>query len=192
MASALKGLSNYDFKSVPSGENLEVAIVVADWNSEITFELLRGCVETLEKHGVASNDIRIEHVPGSFELPFIAKALLECSEMYDVIIVIGAIITGETRHDEYISHAVTKGIMELNLRSAIPIVFGVLTPNNMEQALDRAGGKHGNKGVEAAVTALKMAKVNSQFDYGFGDDFNLGDFIDFEDDDDPTPKLRKI
>lgn len=176
MASALKGLSTYDFNKVPSGKGLEVGIVVADWNSEITFELLKGCVETLEKHGVVESNIKVEHVPGSFELPYAAKVMLEDAD-YNAIIVIGAIITGETRHDEYISHAVAQGVMRVGLDYDAPVIFGVLTPKNMEQALDRAGGKHGNKGVEAAVTALKMAALNNQVDL---------------DEDDPTPKLRKI
>ena len=127
MASALQNLSSYDTEKVPNGNGKSFGIAVAEWNKHITFELLKGCVETLTQHGVSENDIHIHFVPGTFELPFAGKKLAQ--------------------------------LQNLNIAFDIPFIFGVLTPNNEEQAIDRAGGKHGNKGVEAAVTALKMSAI---------------------------------
>lgn len=155
MASSLKNLSDYDPKAIPSGKGKRVGVVVSEWNQDITFELHNGCVDTLVKHGVDEKDVISKVVPGSFELPFAAKALLLEGKV-DAVVCIGCVIKGETDHDIYINHAVAHGIMQLGLMTDKPIIFGVLTPNNHEQAVDRAGGKHGNKGVEAAVTALRM------------------------------------
>ena len=139
MATALHNLSDYDFNAVPDASNMIFGIVVAEWNPDITGALLEGCVSTLEKHGALPENIHVKTVPGSFELIY------------------GA-IRGETPHFDYICQGVTAGIARLNATSNIPVVYGLLTTNDLQQALDRAGGKLGNKGDECAVVAIKMAK----------------------------------
>lgn len=156
MASAEHHLSDYDFNAVPSGRGKQFGIVVAEWNPEITFSMLEAAKDTLIQHDVKLQDIHVRFVPGTFELVFGAKQLLQNHHL-SAVICIGCVIKGETKHDEYISMSVANGLQQLNVGFNIPFIFGVLTPNSMEQALDRAGGKYGNKGVEAAVTALKMA-----------------------------------
>ncbi|HRB19421.1 MAG TPA: 6,7-dimethyl-8-ribityllumazine synthase, partial [Chitinophagales bacterium] len=138
-----------------SGQGKAFGIVVAEWNKHITFELLKGCIETLLKHGVKEEDINVSYVPGTFELPFAAKKLAQNHHISSVIC-IGCVIKGETDHDIYINTSVAQALQTLNIQFDIPFIFGVLTPNTEQQAVDRAGGIHGNKGVEAAVTALKM------------------------------------
>lgn len=161
MASALKNLSTYDESNLPSAEGFHFGVVVADWNADITHALYQGCFETLVKHGVGEADIHTVQVPGSFELPIGAK-LLAGSKRFDAIICLGCVIKGETKHDEYINHAVATGLTNLSIASGIPCIFGLLTPNDHQQALDRAGGQHGNKGVEAAVTAIRMAALRKE------------------------------
>lgn len=161
MASTLKNLSVYDESNIPSAEGFVFGIVVSDWNAEITHALYEGCRQTLLKHGVKEDDLRTVQVPGSFELPVGAK-ILAGAKRFDAIICLGCVIKGETQHDEYINHAVAAGLTNLSIVSGIPCIFGLLTPNNMEQALDRAGGKHGNKGVEAAATAIRMAALRKE------------------------------
>lgn len=158
MSTALKNLSSYNKDEVPSGEDGIFGIVVSEWNSVITNSLLEGAINTLKENGVEEKDIYIQYVPGSFELPFGASKLLE-KKKFDAVICLGCVIQGETRHFDFICQAVANGIMEVSLRKDIPVIFGVLTTNNQEQALERSGGKHGNKGVEAAITALKMASL---------------------------------
>ncbi|MDX1478082.1 MAG: 6,7-dimethyl-8-ribityllumazine synthase [Saprospiraceae bacterium] len=143
---------------IPSGAGLHIGIVVSDWNRDITDKLLEGCRATLLAHGVSENDIVTQRVPGSFELPMGAR-LLATGEKFDAIICLGCVIKGETRHDEYISQAVANGLMQLSLTSSIPMIFGVLTPNDHAQAMARAGGKLGNKGDEAAIAALQMGTL---------------------------------
>lgn len=147
-----------DTGDLPSGEGLQIGIVVSEWNAQITGKLKAGCVTTLELAGVHESDITTIQVPGSYELPAGAR-ILAGQKKYDAIICLGCVIRGETDHDKYISQSVASGLMQLGLMINVPIIFGVLTPNSMEQALERAGGKHGNKGVEAASTALKMAAL---------------------------------
>lgn len=154
MASALKNLSQYDETNIPSVEGIKFGVVVADWNADITHKLYEGCIETLEKHG--ATDIKTVQVPGAFELPAAARMLV-ASEKVDAVVCIGCVIKGETKHDEYISMSVAQALQQLNIATGKPFVFGVLTPNSHDQAVDRAGGQHGNKGVEAAVTAIRMA-----------------------------------
>ncbi len=161
MASALKNLSQYDDSNLPSAEGMKFGIVVSEWNRDITHALYEGCFETLVKHGATPNDIQTIQVPGAFELPAGAKLLLSNHKL-DAVISIGCVIKGETKHDEYIANAVATGLMGLGIASGIPCIFGVLTPNTHEQAKERAGGKHGNKGVEAAVTAIRMAALKSE------------------------------
>lgn len=158
MASALQNLSDYDTEKVPNGHGRAFGIAVAEWNKHITFELLKGCIETLKLHGVVDEDIHVTYVPGTFELPFAGKQLAQRHHLAAVIC-IGCVIKGETDHDVYINTSVANALQNLNIQFDIPFLFGVLTPNNEQQALDRAGGKHGNKGVEAAVTALKMTAI---------------------------------
>ena len=158
MASNLKNLSNYDPADIPDGSSMKFGIVVSEWNQEITAALLDGTLSTLRNHGVKQENIQIKTVPGSFELPFGARILAEQFTPHAVIC-LGCVIQGETRHFDYICQGVTFGITELNLDYDIPFIFGVLTTEDHQQALDRAGGKHGNKGDEAAVTALKMSAL---------------------------------
>ena len=165
MASALKNLSQYDAESLPSAEEMRFGIVVADWNAHITHALYEGCYETLEKHGAKPEHIHTLQVPGAFELPTGAR-LLSSQHNPDAIICIGCVIKGETNHNEYINQAVANGLINLSLASGKPVIFGVLTPNDEQQALDRAGGKHGNKGVEAAVTAIRMAALKKDLKPG--------------------------
>jgi 6,7-dimethyl-8-ribityllumazine synthase len=155
MSSALKNLSEYDENSLPAIEGKRFGIVVADWNKEITHALYEGCYSTLLKHGALEADIHTLQVPGTFELP-VAAHLLNRTTPVDALICIGCVIKGETKHDEYICNAVALGIMQLSLSLSKPVIFGVLTPNSQEQAKERAGGKYGNKGVEAAITAIRM------------------------------------
>jgi 6,7-dimethyl-8-ribityllumazine synthase len=133
-------------------------IVVAEWNPRITHALYEGCYNTLVRHGAKPENIHTVQVPGSFELPAGAR-ILAGRHNPDAIICIGCVIRGETNHNEYISHAVANGLINLSIASGRPFIFGVLTPNDEQQALDRAGGKHGNKGTEAAVTAIRMAAL---------------------------------
>ncbi|NNE29341.1 MAG: 6,7-dimethyl-8-ribityllumazine synthase [Saprospiraceae bacterium] len=158
MASSLKNLSKYNPEDIPDSSEINIGIVVSDWNEEITHALYEGCFETLTKHGVKEENIHTVQVPGSFELPSGAK-LLASSEKVDAVICLGCVIKGETPHNEYINQAVATGLTTLSVMSGKPFIFGLLTPNTMEQAKDRAGGKHGNKGVEAAVTALRMVHL---------------------------------
>ncbi len=154
--SSEKGLSVYDESSIKGAEGLKFGIVVADWNPQITHTLFEGAKTTLSRHGVAEEDIVITQVPGTFELPMGAKLLLGNKKL-DAVICLGCVIKGDTDHDVYINQAVAAGLTQLGLLSNTPCIFGVLTTNNEQQAIDRAGGKYGNKGVEAAVTALRMA-----------------------------------
>ena len=157
MSSSRNNLSKYDFSLVPSGKGLKVGVVVSEWNSEITEQLYNGAKLTLIKHKVQDSDIIRYNVPGSFELIYGAKSIQK--KNIDVLITIGSIIRGETKHFDFISQAVANGIAIMNSNGTCPIIFCVLTDDNISQAKDRSGGKHGNKGVEAAVSALKMANL---------------------------------
>ena len=158
MATSLRNLSDHDPSEIPDGSSMKFGIAVSEWNEDITSALLEGAINTLQEHGVHRENIAVRTVPGSFELAFGARILAEQTNP-DAVICLGCVIKGETPHFEYICQGVTTGVMELNLDYDIPFIFGVLTTLNLQQAVDRAGGKHGNKGVEAAVTALKMAKL---------------------------------
>ena len=161
MASSLKNLSDYNEKNIPSATNLRFGIVVSEWNTQITHALYEACFDTLLKHGALEDHIHVEQVPGSFELPIGAK-LLAGNEKLDAIICLGCVIKGETTHNEYINQSVANALMQMSILSGKPFIFGLLTPNNEQQAVDRAGGKHGNKGVEAAVTAIRMATLKKK------------------------------
>ena len=160
MATAYQNLSEFDFNSVPNGAGKKIGIVVAEWNKNITEKLLEGACNTLEKHGVLAQDIFVKRVPGSFELTFGAKRITETKDL-DAVIVLGCVVRGDTPHFDYVCSGVTQGITELNLMYDIPFIFGLLTTDTMQQSEDRAGGKYGNKGDEAAVTALKMINFSA-------------------------------
>lgn len=159
---ATKDLSNYNIESVPSAESMRFGIVVAEWNLEVTGALANGAVNTLKKHGATEENILVKYVPGSFELPLGGQYFAEM-ENVDAVILLGCVIQGETRHFDFICDGVTQGTIQLNLKYNKPFVFGLLTTLNQQQALDRAGGKHGNKGDEAAVTAIKMVALKNSF-----------------------------
>lgn len=155
---ATTDLSSYDPTGVPSGAGLRLGLVVSEWNSEVTGALRDGAVETLLKHGVALRELKEERVPGSYELALGAQLLLERHAL-DGVICIGSVVRGETPHFDYVCQATARGIMQVNLKYNTPVIFCVLTDDNMEQARARSGGVHGNKGIECAVALLKMADL---------------------------------
>lgn len=158
MATENHNLSQYSAENLPEPDVLShqrYAIVVADWNSEITGKLLQGAVDTLVQCGVDRENITITHVPGTIELTYAAA----CCEYVDAIIAIGCVIKGDTPHFDYVCQSVTQGITALNLKADIPVIFTVLTTLDMQQAIDRAGGRLGNKGVEGAIAAIRMANL---------------------------------
>jgi 6,7-dimethyl-8-ribityllumazine synthase len=143
------------------GEGLRIAIVVSRFREEVTTRLLAGAQAALEEHNVRDEDVDVAWVPGAFELPLAARTLA-AGGSYDAVVCLGAVIRGETSHDQYISHEAARGIGQASQETGVPIVFGVITPNSLEQAMDRAGGTKGNKGFDAAVTAIEMASVLRQ------------------------------
>jgi 6,7-dimethyl-8-ribityllumazine synthase len=146
--------------------NFRIGIVVSEWNEEITNSLYKGAFETLIEAGIKKENIVTKFVPGSFELPLGAQIIIENCDV-DSVICLGCVIQGETRHFEFICNAVAQGITQVGLDFSKPIIFGVLTTNTIKQALERAGGKHGNKGVEAAVTAIKMMSLQTDLSIEF-------------------------
>lgn len=162
MATKLHNLSEYDFKSVPDAKGMRFGIVVSEWNHHITGALLEGAHATLRKHGVEEDDITVMTVPGSFELVFGASQMVKSGQM-DGVIAIGCVIRGDTPHFDYICEGTTQGLAALNTTGDIPVIYGLLTCNNLQQAQDRAGGILGNKGDECAVTAIKMVDYHRKF-----------------------------
>ncbi|MFC2086887.1 6,7-dimethyl-8-ribityllumazine synthase [Bacteroidota bacterium] len=158
MSEKKENLSDFADDKIPVLDWASYGIVVADWNLEITYAMRDAAIETLKKYGVSHEKIIVKQVPGTFELTFGAKVIADCFSP-DAVICIGCVIQGETRHFDFICQSVTQGITELNLTYDIPFIFGVLTTDTIEQAKDRAGGKHGNKGVEAAISAIKMVQL---------------------------------
>jgi 6,7-dimethyl-8-ribityllumazine synthase len=157
-----KNLSEYNIDSIPSAEKMRFGIVVSEWNYEITSALAKGAIETLKKYGAVEKNILISFVPGSFELPLGGQFFAEMGDV-DAVILLGCVIQGETPHFDYICSGVTKGTVDLNLKYHMPFIFGVLTTKTIQQAKDRSGGKYGNKGDEAAVTAIKMISLKQSF-----------------------------
>lgn len=155
MASTLKNLSQHSDSNIQDISSKKFGLLVSGWNDEITESLYGGALETLLRHGAKRENIFRKNVPGSFELPLGAQWMAS-QEAIDAVICLGCVIQGETRHFEFICHAVAQGITQVGLNFDKPVIFGVLTPDTQQQALDRAGGKHGNKGDEAAITAIKM------------------------------------
>ncbi len=160
MSSIDKNLSEFT-APLPKLPGKRIAVVVSEWNTEVTSSLLQGCVKTLEKGGISQSDVVIVNVPGSFELILGSQKMAMKSDI-DAVICLGCVIQGETRHFDFICQGVADGIAQVGLKFNKPVVFGVLTTNNQAQALERAGGVHGNKGSEAAYTALRMIE---EFDY---------------------------
>ena len=158
MATENKNLSEYDKEKLPDTWDKRFGIVVSEWNSEITENLLRGAMETLEDCGVSQRHITVYRVPGSFELVFGSAKMIRKEEP-DVVIAIGSVIRGETKHFDYVCDAAAQGIKDLNAGGKVPVIFCVLTDDTWEQAKARSGGQHGNKGVEAAIAAIKMAAL---------------------------------
>ncbi len=155
MATSLKNLSQHSDTNIKEIHNKKFGVIVSEWNEEVTESLYNGALETLLKYGAIRQNIYRKSVPGSFELPLAAQWMAQVEEI-DAVICIGCVIQGETRHFDFICQAVAHGITEVGLKFNKPVIFGVLTPNTQQQALDRAGGIHGNKGDEAAITAIKM------------------------------------
>ena len=143
------------------GQGLRIGVVVARFNQMITSKLLEGACEALQRHGVKDQDVTLVWVPGSFEVPQMAKTLADTGR-YDALVCLGAVVKGETDHYEHIAREVAQGVTRVALDTGVPVLFGVLTTDNMEQALTRAGGEQGNKGFEAAVGAIEMANLVRQ------------------------------
>lgn len=154
-------LSDYDPTAVPDGSEYTIGVIAAEWNAEVTDAMLKGAVDTLLEHGVKEENLIVRRVPGTFELSYAAQCMLD-NNTPDAVICIGCVIQGETRHFEFICQAVSQGITNVSINNCVPVIFSVLTCDTMEQALDRAGGRHGNKGVEGAITALKMCKFTDE------------------------------
>ena len=161
MSSVNKNLSVTEGSEIPSAKDFKFGVVYSEWNYEVTNALKEGAVKTLLANGAKEENILIKTVPGSFELTLGAQYLAEFTEV-DAIICLGCVIQGETRHFDFICDAVAKGITDLNIKYNQPFIFGVLTPGSKQQAIDRAGGKHGNKGDEAAATAIKMLALKAK------------------------------
>lgn len=161
MATAFHNLSDYDPERVPSAEGMRFGIVVSEWNHDITGALLDGAYQTLTKNGAREADITVLTVPGSFELVFGASRMVR-SQRFDAVIAIGCVVRGDTPHFDYICQGATQGLAALNAEGSVPVIYGLLTCNDMEQAEARSGGMLGNKGDECAVTAIRMVDYNRQ------------------------------
>ena len=162
MATNLKNLSTFNSGDVPSAEKMKFGIVYSEWNESITGALHKGAIDTLKKYGAKESNIVSIGVPGSFELTAGARLLAKRTNV-DAVICLGCVIQGDTPHFDFVCQGVTQGITQLNIKFGIPFIFGVLTTQNQQQAEERAGGIHGNKGDEAAYTAIKMVDLNWNF-----------------------------
>lgn len=162
MATAGKNLSEYNAAQLPNGARFKVGIVVSEWNTEITHALRDGVLEVLHAAGVKAENTRLHSVPGAFELPLGAQWLLQGNDPCDGVIAIGAVIRGETAHFDYVCQAASTGILNVGLNANKPAIFCVLTDDHIQQSRDRSGGKHGNKGVEAAIACLEMLELKSK------------------------------
>ncbi len=161
MATAAKSLSVFSTNDLPDVSERRFAILVSEWNSEVTEALFEGAHQTLLQYGAKAENVIRGNVPGSYELTLGAQWFAQRDDI-DAVIALGCVIQGETKHNDYINHAVAQGLTNVGLKTGKPVIFGVLTPNDQQQALDRAGGKHGNKGDEAAITAIKMIGLQEQ------------------------------
>ena len=163
MATIHRNLSEYDKNNIPNGADFKVGIVVSEWNDSITMNLLKGAKEALLENGVPEANILIRFVPGAFELPLGAQLMLDNTDV-DGVIAIGVVIQGETKHFDFVCQGTTQGIMQLNLEYNSPVAFCLLTDENMQQSIDRSGGKHGNKGIECAIACIKMIELKKSFE----------------------------
>ena len=159
MATKNTNLSAYDKNTIPNAKDFRFGIVVSEWNHEITEGMFQGAFDALKDCGAINENIVRWNVPGSFELIYGCKRMTQSYDMLDAVIAIGSVIQGETKHFDYVCEGVAQGIKDLNIQGNIPVIFCVLTDNTMQQAIDRSGGKHGNKGTEAAIAAIKMAQL---------------------------------
>ncbi|MEW7279137.1 6,7-dimethyl-8-ribityllumazine synthase [Aquimarina sp. 2201CG1-2-11] len=159
MATENKNLSVYDKTTIPNAKDFRFGIVVSEWNENITQGLFQGAFDAFIDCGVLKENIVRWNVPGSFELIYGCKKMQQSYDMLDAVIAIGSVIQGETKHFDFVCEGVAQGIKDLNISNDIPVIFCVLTDNNMQQSIDRSGGKHGNKGTEAAIAAIKMAQL---------------------------------
>jgi 6,7-dimethyl-8-ribityllumazine synthase len=157
MSSSNNNLSFLDLGNIPSAKNLKFGIVVSKWNKQITDNLLKGCLDLLLQKGASKNDIEVIYVPGSFELVYGCKVMQDKS--FNAIIAIGSVIKGETKHFDFICNSTSIGIKDLNVSGKSPVIFCVLTDDNLQQSIDRSGGKYGNKGTEAAIAAIEMSLI---------------------------------
>ena len=162
MATANRNLSEYKKEEIPNGADYKIGIVVSEWNDQITFNLLKGAKEALLENGVKEENIHVQYVTGAFELPLGSQYFFEHG-IVDGVIAIGVVIQGETKHFDFVCSGTTKGIMDVMLKYNKPVAFCVLTDNNMQQSIDRSGGKHGNKGIEAAIACIKMISNKRSF-----------------------------
>ncbi len=162
MATAGNNLSEYDIEKIPNGADFKIGIVVSEWNEDITGNLLAGAKEALLANGVLPENILVKPVPGTYELSLAAQFMFESSYRPDGVICIGSVIQGETKHFDFVCESAALGIKDVNLKYNKPAIFCVLTDNTKQQAIDRSGGKHGNKGVEGAIACLKMIDLNNQ------------------------------
>ena len=169
MASAIKNLSDYRKTDLTVNEDTVVGIVVSEWNEEVTNALANGAIISLLDNGIKRDNIKLKYVPGTFELALGAQWMIEYSDV-EAVICLGCVIQGETRHFDFICNASSSAIAKVGLDYHLPVIFGVLTTDNQQQALDRSGGKFGNKGVEAAITALKM--ISLEHDLYLEDNFD--------------------
>ena len=158
---ATTNLSAYDKNSIPNAKNFRFGIVVSEWNPDITDNLYLGAEQALLENGALKENILRWNVPGSFELVFGCKHMIETQNI-DAIVAIGNVIQGETKHFDFVCDGVTQGIKDLNIKFNVPIIFCVLTDNTRQQSVDRSGGKHGNKGIESAIAAIKMAELRKK------------------------------
>jgi 6,7-dimethyl-8-ribityllumazine synthase len=161
MATAQNNLSNFDKSEIPDASKMIIGIVVSQWNNNVTDNLLKGAMETLLDLNLDESNIIINNVPGTFELPLAAQYLLENTNVQGVI-ALGSVVQGETKHFDFVCDGATNGIMNVSLKYNKPVIMGILTDNNLQQAIDRSGGKHGNKGVECAVACVKMIALKKQ------------------------------
>lgn len=159
MATKGNNLSQYDKDTIPNAKDFRFGIVVSEWNEEITEGLFQGAFDAWIENGVKKENVVRWNVPGSFELIYGCKKMQESFDMLDAIVAVGNVIQGETKHFDFVCEGVTQGIKDLNIQQDIPVIFCVLTDNNIEQSRARSGGEHGNKGTEAAIAAIKMAQL---------------------------------
>ena len=163
MATVDRNLYEYNKDLIPDGSQFKIGIVISEWNSQITENLAKGAIDTLISNQVKTDNINIRYVPGTFELPLGAQYLCEYLDL-DGVVAIGTVIQGETKHFDYVCEGATKGLTDVNLKYNIPVSFCVLTDNNIQQSIERSGGKHGNKGVECAVACLKMIALKKDLE----------------------------